>query len=107
SPPPAGRPHSRAPGRSSSARSAPLRGCLLPPCLSLLAWPVVDHAGCASAGGVLKGRIALVIEGADPLDTIRMHVRAPARLHHDRDRLLDRLSLAHANGALDRLDRGR
>src|SRR5215216_5582693 len=54
--------------------------------------------------GVLEGRLAVLVEGADPLDAIGMHGRAPVRLHHDRDRLFDRLPLAHAYGPLDRLD---
>src|SRR5215216_176183 len=61
---------------------------------------------CTSVIGVLEGRLPVLVEGADPLDAIRMHSRAPVRFHHDRDRLFDRLPLAHANGPFDRLYRG-
>src|SRR3982751_3618616 len=54
--------------------------------------------------GVLEGGVAAVVEGTDSLDAVRVDGGAPVRLHHDRDRLLDRLSLAHAHRALDRLD---
>src|SRR5688572_7312551 len=57
--------------------------------------------------GILEDRVATLVEGADPLAAVGMDGGAPVGRHHDRDRLLDRLSLAHADGALDRLDRGR
>src|SRR3954453_17842099 len=59
-----------------------------------------------SVVGVLELGVAAVVEGPHPLDAVRVDGGAPVRLHHDRDRLLDRLSLAHAHRALDRLDSG-
>ena len=70
-----------------------VRARLSLPCLSLL---VVAVAVPASVVGVLEGRVAVVVEGADALDAVGMHGRAPVRLHHDRDRLLDRLPLAQS-----------
>src|SRR3954465_11306402 len=55
---------------------------------------------------ILEGRIAPVVEGADALRPVGMHRRPPVRVHHDRDRLLDRLALAEPHGALRRLDGG-
>src|SRR4051794_22108535 len=56
--------------------------------------------------GILEGRVAPVVEGADALDPVGMHGRPPVGVHHDRDGLLDRLSLAEPHGALRRLDGG-
>src|SRR3954471_19657209 len=61
----------------------------------------------ASVVAVLEGGVAALIEGADALDAVRVDRRAPVGLHHDRDRLLDGLSLAELHGALDRLYGGR
>src|SRR4051812_38659987 len=43
--------------------------------------------------GVLERGLPVFVERADPLDPVGMDRRAPVRIHHDRDRLLDRLSL--------------
>src|SRR3982750_772103 len=59
-----------------------------------------------SVVGVLEVGVAAVVKGTDSLDAVRVDGGAPVRLHHDRDRLLDRLSLAQAHRALDRLDGG-
>src|SRR3954453_15398644 len=60
-----------------------------------------------SVVGVLEVGVAAVVEGTDSLHAVRVDGGAPVRLHHDRDRLLDRLSVAHAHRALYRLDGGR
>src|SRR3954447_22094420 len=58
--------------------------------------------------GVLEVGVAALVEGADFLDPVGVDGGAPVRLHHDRDRLFDRLSLAHAHRALNGLhSRGR
>src|SRR4051795_3295501 len=62
---------------------------------------------CASVVGVLKVGVTAVVEGADPLDAVGVDGRAPVGLHHDCDRLFDRLSLTHPRGALHGLHRGR
>src|SRR3954447_18675597 len=54
--------------------------------------------------GVLEGGIAAVVEGTDPLDAVGVDRRTPVRVHHDRDRLLDRLARAEVDRALDSLD---
>ena len=59
------------------------------------------------AVGILEVGLAAFVEGADALDSIGMDGRAPVRLHHDRDGLLDRLALAHPDRLLDGLYRGR
>src|SRR5215203_4777038 len=79
-----------------------LRVRLLLPCLGLLAWG--GRFWAASVVGVLEGWLAVVVEGADALNAVWVDGRAPVRLHHDRDRLLDRLPLAHPHGPLHRLD---
>src|SRR5215211_2496537 len=61
-------------------------------------WIAAVRPGCASVVGILEGGLPVVVEGADAFDPVRMHRRAPVRLHHDRDGLLDRLALAHSNG---------
>src|SRR3954454_4168832 len=68
----------------------------------------VVHAGRrASVVGVLEGRLAVLVEGADALDAVRMDGRPPVHVHHGRDRLLDRLSLAELDRPLDGLHRRR
>src|SRR5436189_5577693 len=59
-----------------------------------------------SVVGVLEVGVAAVVEGTDSIDAVRVDGGAQVRLHHDRDRLIDRLSLAHAQRPLDRLDSG-
>src|SRR4051794_27044093 len=66
----------------------------------------VRPGSLTSVVGILERRNAVVVEGADAFDPVRVHRRAPVRLHHDRDGLFDRLALAEANGALDRLHCG-
>src|SRR3954470_9830421 len=56
---------------------------------------------------VVEGWLAAVVEGADALDAVRVDGGAPVRVHHDRDRLLDRLAFTQLHRALHRLDRGR
>ncbi len=65
------------------------------------------RVGDGSIVGVLKGWFTAFVEGADPLDAVRVNGGAPVRVHHDRDRLLDRLSLAQVHRALDGLNGGR
>ena len=66
-----------------------------------------SNRGRASVVGVLEDRLAALVEGADAVDAVGMHGRAPVGLHHDRDRLLDRLPVAHVDGPLDGLHRCR
>ena len=61
----------------------------------------------ASVVGVLEVGSRSSLKAPMPSMRSGMHGRAPVGLHHDRDRLLDRLSLTHAHGSFDRLDRGR
>jgi hypothetical protein len=91
-----------------------------------LVLPRYDLAGCRAAGragsirrlefsprvrclavGILEVGLAVLVEGADALDSIGMDGRAPVRFHHDRDGLLDRFALAHPDRLLDGLYRGR
>src|SRR6266545_4080451 len=65
----------------------------------------IDSRRRPSVVGIPEGRLAVVVECADALDAVGMNGRAPVGLHHDRDGLFDRLSLAHADRPLDRLDR--
>src|SRR3954447_9420052 len=65
----------------------------------------VGSAGGASVVGVLEVRVTAFVEGADSFDAVGMDRRTPVRLHHDRDRLLDRLPFAHPHGPLDCLHR--
>jgi hypothetical protein len=60
-----------------------------------------------SVVGVGEGRLAAFVERTDAFDSVGMDGRAPVRLHHDGDRLLDRLPLAHPDRLLDRLYRSR
>src|SRR5690349_4343500 len=62
-----------------------------------------DHA---SEVGVLEVWVAVLVERTDPLDPVRVHGRAPVGVHHDRDGLLERLSLAQLDRALHCLDCG-
>src|SRR4051812_36521588 len=57
--------------------------------------------------GVLEGRVAVLVEGADAFDPVGMDCRAPVGLHHDRNGLLGRLTLAQPDGPFHRLHRGR
>src|SRR5215211_9560123 len=66
-------------------------------------WTAAVRPGCASVVGILEGGLPVVVKGADAFDPVWMDGRAPVRLHHDRDGLLDRLPLAQADGPLDRL----
>jgi hypothetical protein len=59
-----------------------------------------------SAVGIVEVGRAALIEGADALGAIGVDSRAPVRLHHDRDGLLDRLALAYPDRLLDGLYRG-
>src|SRR4051794_16902548 len=56
--------------------------------------------------GILERRIASVVERADSLHPVGMDGRPPVRVHHDRDGLLDRLTLSEPHGALRCLDGG-
>ena len=67
----------------------------------------VSLRGRPSVVGVLEVGLAAFVERADAFDSIGMDGRTPVRLHHDRDRLLDRLALAHPDRLLDRLYRSR
>ncbi len=55
------------------------------------------------AVGILEVGLAVLVEGADALDSIGMDGRAPVGFHHDRDGLLDRFALAHPDRLLDGL----
>ena len=44
--------------------------------------------------GIGEGGLAVFVERSDAFGAIGMDGRAPVCLHHDRDRLLDRLALA-------------
>src|SRR3954462_9205117 len=71
---------------------------------------VVDHLsrqGGSSVVRVLEVRVTVLVEGTDPFHAIWVHGGAPMGLHHDGDRLLDRLPLTHLDSALDRLHRSR
>src|SRR4051795_3376616 len=75
-------------------------------CASSSAMAMVLPPARGSVVGVLEVGVAAVVEGTDSLDAVRVDCGAPVRLHHDRDRLLDRLSLAHAHCALGPWDGG-
>src|SRR5438034_7664693 len=93
------------PGGSSEVRRALLGDRLLWPCLSLLVRGVVDPRCRASVVGILEGRLAAFVEGADALDAVGMDGRPPMHVHHDRDRLLGRLPFAELDRPLDGLYR--
>ena len=65
----------------------------------------LDEAWCFACGasvvGILEVGLAVFVERADALDSVGMDGRAPVRLHHDRDGLLDRFALAHSDRLLD------
>src|SRR4051794_30638558 len=61
----------------------------------------------ASEVGVVEVRVAAVVEGSDSFDPVGVDGRAPVGVHHDRDRLFNRLPFAQVDGALDRLHRRR
>jgi hypothetical protein len=85
----------------------------LPACF-LWSLPLITLAGVkyrvargASVVGILEVGLAVFVERADALDSVGMDGRAPVRLHHDRDGLLDWLALAHPDRLLDCLYRSR
>ena len=103
--------------RGSAPRAAPgQERASLPTCVRISCYcaEAERHVGlrvavCVrrSAVGILEVGLAAFVEGADALDSIGMDGRAPVRLHHDRDGLLDRFALAHPDRLLDGLYRGR
>src|SRR5215216_2919954 len=79
----------------SAARACPRSSAkVMLPASSWMAAVRPDHA---SVVGILKAGLPVVVEGADAFDPVWMDGRAPVRLHHDRDGLLDRLPLAQAD----------
>ena len=93
-------------GQLAPAPGRPLWTCqrsgrtIFAACVDASAWGISVVRG-------LKGGLAVFVERADAFDAVGMDGRAPVRLHHDRDGLLDRLALAHPDRLLDCLYRGR
>src|SRR3954468_1483224 len=69
--------------------------------------PSGRRCGTGSEVGVAEGGFTVVVEGADAFDAVGVDRGAQVRVHHDRDRLLDRLALAQVHRALHGLYGGR
>src|SRR5829696_6631027 len=89
------------------------RACWMSMSMSVVTESSCGSSTCPGMGGagsvvrVAEDRITVVVERPDSLDAVGVDRGAPVGLHHDADRLLDRLTLSRPDGVLHGLDRRR